>query len=119
MIPDSATITRRRHTATIFVRSGIVLFAVWILWGATSWTGQTLQQISESGISNIFGITLFFLLQFVPSLLVLTAMVMFHGHVVRWIVPTPRPDHICPKCGYSLKDLKSPICPECGTNLRP
>ena len=26
--------------------------------------------------------------------------------------------NVCPKCGYSLKDLRSPICPECGTSLR-
>lgn len=117
MVPDAAAIARRRHTVTICVRSVIALVAAWIGWGAVVWFGQTLQQISESGVANVFGVLLFFLLQFVPQLLLLLAAVIFHGPLVRWIVPTPLPDHSCPKCNYSLKDLKSPICPECGTSL--
>jgi predicted amidophosphoribosyltransferase len=26
-------------------------------------------------------------------------------------------DHPCPRCGYNLRGLASPVCPECGTGL--
>ena len=36
----------------------------------------------------------------------------------RWLVPVPGAGTECPQCGYSLKNLNSPICPECGLSLR-
>ena len=118
MIPDAATLARRRHTVTIIVRSFIALFGAWIAWGAVVGLGQILYPLFGSGIDFFFQAVLNFLFQHVPALLLIVALIVFEQRLVRWIVPTPRPDTSFPKCGYSLKDLKSPICPECGTSLR-
>ena len=44
--------------------------------------------------------------------------VLLERPIVRWIVPLGPSQNVCPRCGYALKDLKSPVCPECGLNLR-
>lgn len=48
---------------------------------------------------------------------VAAALAWFSTRLSRWIVPLPEPG--CPRCGYSLSNLRSPICPECGLDLRP
>lgn len=55
-----------------------------------------------------------------PLLLCVLAFALFfvEGWVVRWIVPYPAREATCAQCGYSLKNLKSPICPECGADVR-
>ena len=52
-----------------------------------------------------------------PVIAVLFVFLGLERKLVRWIVPVPARDRTCPKCGYSLKGIKSPICPECGANL--
>lgn len=117
MIPDAATIVRRRHTVTMIVRGFIALMGVWIVWELAGNIGQTLQQLFDTSWGNPIGVLIYLLLRIIPAMLVLAAMVFFHGHLVRWIVPMPSRHAGCPTCGYSLRDLKSPICPECGTSL--
>jgi len=117
--PDAATVARRRHMVTMIVRSLIALFGAWILWGAVEGFGQVFQiMLPSSRTEHLIGAAWNFLTSHVPSLLLVVAIVFFEQRLVRWIVPTPRPDNACPKCGYSLKDLRSPICPECGMSLR-
>lgn len=41
------------------------------------------------------------------------------NRIARWIVPAGLRTDGCPHCGYSLKNLKSPICPECGNDIGP
>jgi hypothetical protein len=118
MIPDPATIARRRHLVTIIVRSTIALFGAWILWGAVVAIGSVFQPIYGGSIQYFVPAFLGFLTNEIPPLLLVVALVLFEKHLVRWIVPMPPRHPGCPTCGYSLKDLKSPICPECGTNLR-
>jgi hypothetical protein len=118
MIPDAATIARRRHTVTIIVRFGIALLVLWFAWNFIGWLSQTFQSVYEFGFANLPSTLVVFVIQFLPSLFLVSSLFFFHDNLVRWIVPIPRPDHLCPKCNYSLKDLRSPICPECGTNLR-
>lgn len=118
MTPDAATLARRRHTATIIVRSLIAMFAAWMLWGAVVGLGTILQPMLEGGVAYLFQGLWNFLTLHVPVLILVAAMVLLEQRLVRWIVPVPGPDHLCPTCGYSLRDLESPICPECGTSLR-
>ena len=119
MIPDPATIARRRHLVTIIVRSLIALFGAWVLWGAAVGLGAVLQPMYMGGPEYLVAGLWNFLAGYVPSLLLALVMFFFEKRLVRWIVPTGDSGQLCSKCGYSLKDLKSPICPECGTNLRP
>jgi hypothetical protein len=118
MIPDAATIARRRHTVTMILRTVVVLFAGWVAWTVAISTGQTFQQMYTTGPGNAPGIFINLLLLAGPEIALVVVLVMLEGRLIRWIVPMPSRHPGCPKCGYSLKDLNSPICPECGTNLR-
>jgi hypothetical protein len=118
MIPDAATIARRRHLVTIIARSLIALFGAWVALGAVAGIGQIFQPIYSGGIQFLVPGIWNFLTTDVPQLLLVAALFLLEQRLVRWIVPMPSRHAACPTCGYSLKDLKSPICPECGTSLR-
>lgn len=123
MIPDPATIARRRHTVTIVVRFLIVLYGVWCCYNvATGPIGSILNTLAN--LSNNAGMVGSLLVGHVTAYMsllsefaLLAALIWQEKRLVRWIVPIGDSDQLCSKCGYSLKDLKSPICPECGTNL--
>lgn len=122
MIPDFATIARRRHTVTIIVRACIVAYGVWCCYqvaiGPISDSRIDRELVEQLGNDRVHpdrqraGVRI--------SFLCLDCWPPFSGrNGGSSIGSSPhRPDTFCPKCGYSLKDLKSPICPECGTNLR-
>lgn len=40
-------------------------------------------------------------------------LLIFERHLIRWLVPAPRPG--CQQCGYPI-EKHMPVCPECGTN---
>lgn len=114
MIPDFPTIARRRHIATIIVRSCIVVFAAWSLYKLIPVVWASIMSAAQGGS------LVYFQNSGVVPLLMCVLAIIFAGverWVVRWIVPLPARELACPKCGYSLKNLKSPICPECGTDL--
>ena len=124
MIPDPDTISRRRHTVTIVVRFLIVLYGVMCCYDlARGQVGTTLSVLLNG--SNNAGNWGFVLLNELggyvrssPEFALLAVLLWQETRLVRWIVPLGDSGTLCSKCGYSLKDLKSPICPECGTNLR-
>lgn len=110
---------RRRHVARTGVRVVVMLCvfrAVWLLGDAISSNGFTfglgflgaaVDRAMETGLA--IGLWLF----------IAFALMILEQRLVRWLVPMPTPDHVCHQCGYSLKNLKSPVCPECGVDLSP
>jgi hypothetical protein len=118
MIPDPATIARRRHIATIVVRSLIVMYAGWVMYDLLGEFKGTMLNLWSGGMGGGSLYVMSFAASLAVGVISLAAIIFFERTLVRWIVPMPRRDAGCPACGYSLKDLKSPICPECGTNLR-
>ncbi len=124
MIPDAATIARRRHTVTIVVRLLIALYGAFCVYalvvGPVVSVLNTLMNWSNN--SGMVGSLVLGQLgngcYVLPQLMLVVVLVLTEQRLVRWIVPIPAKHAGCPKCGYSLKDLKSPICPECGTSLR-
>ncbi len=104
---------RRRE----WVRSFLRLLAVLIgLLGLLSTSG-----IASVVLSASFGGSALGLVSAIDSSLtwlsVALAVAFLSTRLSRWIVPLPEPG--CPRCGYSLNNLRSPICPECGLDLRP
>lgn len=113
MAIDIETISRQRHTCLIVLRMAAVALVL---------TGALVAGLNfQSRIGRFTG----FDYVGVPVLAILAtfwapaAVLAFGGRgIARWIVPVPSPVGTCPQCGYSLKNLKSPICPECGLSLR-
>ncbi len=118
MIPTFDTITRRRHLVTICLRAALFLFAAWVAYAAAGLCGQFLQQTFAFGLAAALPSGANILAFSGPEILLVVVLFLLESRIVRWIVPLPPRHSGCPKCGYSLKDLKSPVCPECGTNLR-
>jgi hypothetical protein len=110
---DIETISRRRHTCLIVLRSIAVLLLL---------TGALVAGLSfQSRIGRFSG----FEYLLVPVLAIMAAfwlpaaiLAWISRPLARWLVPVPGPMNECPQCGYSLKKLNSPICPECGLTLR-
>lgn len=111
---DPVTVSRRRHTATIAVRCvALVMIGLWLL--------RSGEFIIDRLMSGYFFTPSMVVVLGTHGLLGLLAIVMLAAEnpLVNWLVPAALPTSLCPSCGYSLKNLKSPICPECGTNLKP
>ena len=122
MIPDPATIAKRRHTVRIVLRSLTALYGAWVCFVLATETLPHLishaNYLIDFGFVQDFMHFLGFFAGDVPRVLFLVALVLCERRLASWIVPVGRAENLCLNCGYSLKDLKSPICPECGTNLR-
>lgn len=113
MSVDLRVIQRRRHLCLVIVRAVALLLA---LVGALA-AGMAFQsRIGRfSGFEYLAVPVLAILGAFwVPTLVLAAAS----RPLSRWLVPVPGPASECPRCGYSLKNLKAPICPECGLTLR-
>ncbi len=124
MIPDPATIARRRHTITIIVRFLIAAYGSWCFYKLAMGPIQSFLASLTSGMntggvlwSNVLNNCQSLIYSTVPQFAFLAGLILTEKRIVHWIVPD-RAENICPKCGYSLKDLKSPICPECGMNIK-
>ena len=121
MIPDAATIARRRHFVTMIVRFLIVAYAVWCcyLFATSTLRSLILTPLwADYGVLNTLRNEWPVAAGDLMRLVILVLAIVLESRLVRWIVPIPGRHPGCPKCGYSLKDLNSPICPECGTSLR-
>ena len=120
MTPDSDTIARRRHTVTIVVRLLIAAYGAWVCYSIA--TGSVQLFLSNAVANSSLGIALadvpYALARDGPQVVLLVVLILVEKRLVRWIVPMPVGGPVCPKCGYSLKNLRSPVCPECGLNLR-
>jgi hypothetical protein len=110
-----ADVVRRRHLARTWVRVAALLCVAKSLWNAAdAMDGVILPYLAtafQGVIDHGFPITIW--------LGAGVLLVLFERPLVRWLVPAGSPDHTCLNCGYSLKNLKSPICPECGADVRP
>ncbi len=116
MNPDMATIARRRHLMTIALR---VVVAVWVAYSIWHTVDMLLGNISGFVMAGIGGLVYELCVPLLGRLGLAAALVFLEKPLVRWLVPiSVGGDNACPKCGYSLKNLKSPVCPECGMNLR-
>ena len=110
---DIETISRRRHTCLIVLRSIALLLLL---------TGALVAGLNfQSRIGRYSG----FEYLAIPVLAILAAfwlpamaLGLASRSLSRWLVPVPGPMNECPQCGYSLKNLNAPICPECGLTLR-
>lgn len=114
MIPDTATIIKRRHLATSIVRVGLAIWGAWLLVRTTDAVFDMVEAIALGRGTIGIGTVLYPVLPFVPWVIALA----MHRPLVKWIVPPGERADLCPGCGYSLKNLNSPICPECGLTLR-
>lgn len=115
MMPDPNTIARRRHMVTILLRCFILALAMYTLIGAT-WA--TFERAMTWGGSSAGSLLLSALVQFGPLGLLVVAMLLLEKRLVRWLVPPGTRMDMCRSCGYSLRNLRSPVCPECGTDVR-
>lgn len=114
---DVATVARRRHTATMLLRAALLL-----------WIGYTAVQLVQALIAAVQGIlgggypigafVYEVVIPLVFRIALAAAVMLIEGPLVRWLVPIGQRENSCPRCGYALKDLKSPVCPECGLNMQ-
>jgi hypothetical protein len=116
MNPDLITIARRRHLMTIMLRVAVLVWVAYSVWHAVD---GLLGNISGFVMAGIGGLVYELVLPLMGRLFLAAALVFLEKPLVRWLVPASAGgENTCPKCGYSLKNLKSPVCPECGMNLR-
>lgn len=111
--PWQATYLRRREWVRTIIRGVALLIALLGSLGLYSFTGAVIGAAAGMSWMNILATIGAPLTYFSVAF----ALGWFSTRLSRWIVPLPEPG--CPRCGYSLKDLRSPICPECGLDLRP
>ena len=100
------------------VRAGIVAFAFWGLWGCATQITYPLSRLLQGDVPQMLLALIDWVSGSAPMLLLAAGLALFEGRLVRWIVPYPPREATCPQCGYSLKNLKSPICPECGADFK-
>lgn len=107
----------RRHLATCLYRGAFLILAFWCAWDFALELLNLLAAMYEgwgNGIANILPRIVW---NHPPRIAALVALFLLERRLINWVVSLPRTD-LCPKCGYSLKNLRSPICPECGTSLK-
>jgi hypothetical protein len=115
MTPDLGTIARRRHAATVALRAIVTIWVAYALWLTLEYLVSQLDAFLNAGfLAWVFQLAIPLLARLVLAAIVL----LLEKRLVRWIVPIGSRDNACPRCGYALKDLKSPVCPECGLDLR-
>ena len=111
MFPDPATIARRRHLAVIGVRAAMV--------GSVFVFVYRVSDVFSEGLATLTAppaATVGYKLGLNIGWLALAGLLwLIERPLVKWLVPPPQPG--CPNCGYSLRNLKTPICPECGADI--
>jgi len=117
MTPDPATIARRRHLVTVLLRAAIVVLAAWTAWEFCTGLVDALWNLYQVGIVQPAYFVQPFMIA-LPRVVAVVVLLALQGRIVRWVVPMPSAEPGCPRCGYSLKNLRSPVCPECGLNLK-
>ena len=117
MNPDLATIARRRHLMTIMLRVGLL---VWVGYSAVLTIDMLVGNIDGFVMGGVGAVLFSLVIPLACRLALVGVVLLVERPLVRWLVPVSvGGENVCPKCGYSLKNLKSPVCPECGMNLRP
>jgi hypothetical protein len=114
MIPDPVTVARRRHVATCLARAGLVLWGLWVSLRAA---GAVWDFVQLAMIGNPVQVLVHPLLGALGDLGIWAVALLLHGRIVRWVVPMGKPADVCPRCGYSLRNLRGGVCPECGLDL--
>lgn len=110
MVPDAATIARRRHLLRTIVRCVALGLLI-------AFAGPAVSAVLVSVIEGSrFG--LYLLARLAGSagpLFAGVALLVFERRLVTWLVPLGSPR--CPQCDYFLVSLAEPRCPECGLPL--
>jgi hypothetical protein len=116
MTPDLGTIAQRRHLVTIFLRVGVL---VWVCYSLTLSIDMLAGNIDGFAMGGVMAVIFSLAIPLACRCALAGAVLLMERPLVRWLVPVSgMGEHACPKCGYSLKNLKSPVCPECGMDLR-
>lgn len=97
------------------VRALAALFAVWV---AQQSFGDLSGGIYEALTNGAVGTLILAVVTHLPLILLAVVTLLGSRALANWIVPYPAREATCPQCGYSLKNLKSPICPECGADFK-
>lgn len=116
-IPDRQTILWRRHLCVSVIRVGAAGWLVWIV--ISQLRGQLFAGRLSGGLTSFIDVFFLGMLYQLPVLVFALTALLFQHRIARWIIPDGFRVDVCPACGYSLKNLKSPICPECGSDVRP
>lgn len=119
MTPPIEVILRRRHLARTGVRVVVMLCVVKALWTLSDAIAGEVFSSWPGGVGGVFERVIDNGLAMGVWLVSALALLLLERRLSRWLVPMPTPDHVCHECGYSLKNLKSPVCPECGVDLSP
>ncbi len=115
-IPDRQTILWRRHLCVSVIRVGA---AGLIVWAALGQSRDVLSAVAFNPITGLGQNIALAMLNQLPLIAIAAFVLIFQRRIARWIIPDGFRVDVCPACGYSLKNLKSPICPECGSDVRP
>lgn len=115
-IPDRQTILWRRHLCVSVIRVGA---AGYLGWSVLIEVSNVVNVLLFNPLFNLLDNFAFGLLSRLPVFAFALAALVFQRRIARWIIPDGFRVDVCPACGYSLKNLNSPICPECGSDVRP
>jgi hypothetical protein len=114
--PSVDLILRRRHLVLVLLRAAAAGLVIYGLVGA----GGVLRDLPNRNLGG--GLFVIFAAQLLQPVLAYLgtglALGVLSRRLAAWIVPAGLRMDGCPQCGYSLKNLKSPICPECGADVR-
>ncbi len=114
MIPDLATVLRRRHTMIIIIRCAIAV--------AFAYSAVQLFQLTVGLLVNFqvlsVGMVVGAVLQEIHMLVLGVVLLIFQKPIARLLIPLGTRVDQCMNCGYPLKNLRSAICPECGVGIR-
>jgi hypothetical protein len=110
MVPDAATIARRRHLLRTIIRCAAL--GLLLLFGA-----QVVVAVVIGLLENMFLGASFFgrVLAGAWPVFAGLALLLFEKRLVVWLVPIG--SQRCPQCDYFLVSLVEPKCPECGLPL--
>lgn len=107
----------RRHLATCLYRAALLVLALWWAWAFAIDLLDLLAALLNISSDSVVYVLQRVLWTHVPRIAALLALFLLERRLIHWVVPLPRTD-LCPRCGYSIKNLRTPICPECGTSLK-
>jgi hypothetical protein len=112
MIPDLASVMRKRYRMERNLRLGaVVLFVVWMMYVVFGVVSLIVELRGGYLGKRSFGVAL----ESAPFLFGAVLLGVLSGRIARWILPIPKSG--CPRCGYRLVALAEPRCPECGLEL--
>ena len=118
MVPDSASIARKRYRMRRTLRmAALVLFVVFLVGSATAFVSTVANLLFWPGRSVSFGDMLRPMSYFSGFLVGTAFLLVAEKRLIAWLLPFP--DTGCPRCAYRLDASPGPRCPECGLPLSP